>query len=625
MRRMRLARWTLGCILAGMTPAVEGEIEDIVAEPVFSGLEDPVWVTSEPDGALSITLLPGIVLRRRGGGLDPQPVLDIQHRVRGAGGGLHSVVFHPTEPWLFAHFSEAESFDLVVSRFDLAGDPPRAQLASEAELLRIPKASPLHYGGQLAFGPDGYLWLSTGDSSRPGMADPQCAAQATTSLEGKVLRLDVDTGSLAAPYYAIPADNPFAAGGGAPEVWGYGLRNPWRFSFDRETGDLWLSDVGEAQREEVSFLAAGTGAGTNFGWKVMEGTYCFSDLSGCDAGLPGCGDAGYQPPLLEYGHAEGRCAIVGGFVYRGRLVPALHGRYVYGDFCSGELWAAAAGGGVESLPIRLPGMSTLGEDAEGELWLAADLLPPLGSATDQVYRLRDTSLPAAGLVELEIRTIEVSEGDGMVEVGVVRVGGTEGAVRVLVSAVGGTATAGVDFVAEPAEIAWEDGEVGRRTFPVALIDDGAFEGVESLAITLDLIAGEGILGARDRGTVSVSDDDVCMSDATHLCLNRGRFRASVSFTTYEGLEGQGQAVALGEDAGFFWFFSAGNPELVIKVLDACQLPGFNSFWVFAAGLTDLRTNLRVIDTATGEERLYSRALGAPYDPVRDTAAFDTCP
>ena len=609
MKQKHLVPWAVGLLVAGAASRAEAGLEDLIAESIFSELDDPVWVTSAPDGALSITLLPGVVLRQQ------EVVLDIQDQVH-SGGGLHSVAFHPTQPWLFVHFSEAESADFVVSRFALAGDPPRAQVATEVELLRSPKAFPLHYGGQLAFGPDGYLWISTGDGSIPGSPDPECAAQDTEKLDGKILRLDVDSRSNIPPYYTFPADNPFASSGGAEEVWGYGLRNPWRFSFDRETGDLWLSDVGELLFEEVNVLSAGAGAGTNFGWKAMEGNHCFGDLSGCGASLPGCGDAGYRLPRIEYDHTAGRCSVIGGFVYRGRLIPELYGRYVYGDFCSGEVWARGASGAVETLPIVLPGLKSFGEDAAGELWMAAG---------DQVYRLRDPSLPAAGLVELEAPSLTVSEGDGMVEIGILRVGGSTGPMRVLLSPAGLSATGGVDFVATATEFAWGDGEADRKIFQIALIDDNASEGVESLEVTLDLISGDGLVGARDRATVSLEDNDGCAQAATHLCLNNGRFRASVSWQTAEGLEGAGQAVTLGEDSGSFWFFSANNPEIFIKVLDACQLHGFNSFWVFAAGLTDVQTTLRVVDTATGEERVYQRALGESYDPVRDTAAFSTCP
>ena len=611
---------TFGLTLIGIAQSAGAGFEDLVVESVIPELENPVWVASEPNGALSITLLPGIVLRQQDGDLDPVPVLDIQSRVRG-GGGLHSIAFHPTEPWLFIHFAETGTADFVVSRFDLAGDPPRAQLDSEVELIRSPKPSALHYGGQLAFGPDGYLWISTGDASATGDPDPQCEAQETSNLEGKILHLDVDTGSGAPPYFTIPSDNPFAAGGGSPEVWGYGLRNPWRFSFDRETGDLWVSDVGQGQREEVNFLSAGTGAGTNFGWKVMEGTSCFSNRSGCSEDLPECGDAAYLPPVLEYAHNGENCAIIGGFVYRGRLIPALHGRYLYGDFCSGELWAFEAGIGSELLPIQLARANSFGEDAEGELWLTTSPDPP---AVGQVYRLRDASLPSAGLVELDIRNIEANEGDGVIEVGVVRAGGTEGEMRVLISATGVSATAGVDFIAEPSEIVWGDGDDDRKSFQITLIDDTLIEGAENLEVTVDLIAGDGIIGARDRGTVSINDNEQCIRDSTHLCLNNSRFRASVSWQTAEGLEGEGQAVTLGEDSGSFWFFSDNNPEIFIKVLDACNLPG-NKYWVFAAGLTDVRTTLRVVDTATGEERVYNRPLGVSYEAIRDTGAFSTCP
>ncbi|MCP3963792.1 MAG: hypothetical protein GY719_38640 [bacterium] len=603
--------------LLSATPRVEAGLADIVAEPIFTGLENPVWVTHDSNGTLMVTLLPGLVVRQVGGGLSGDPVLDIQDRVRG-GSGLSSVAFHPSEPWLFAHYAEADGGDMVISRFELTGDPQQASVASEVVLVRGPKAFPLHYGGQIAFGPEGYLWVSTGDGTIPGVGpDPACAAQATDSLEGKILRLDVDSNSDTPPYYAVPPGNPFT-GGAEPSVWGYGLRNPWRFSFDRETGDLWVSDVGADQREEVTVLEAGTGAGTNFGWKMMEGTRCSTNLSGCD-GVPPCGDPSLQLPLFEYTNTGARCAVIGGFVYRGRLIPALHGRYVYADHCSGEIWAAVDDGGVTTqiLPVLQPGLSSFGEDAEGELWTTA--------LDGGVYRLADTTLPDAGLVELERRSIEAREDDGVVEVAVVRVGGTVGQVRVRATPAGTSAVGGVDFVADPAELVWEDGEDGLRTFQIPLIDDAMVEGVEEIEISLELLAGAAVLGARDRGSVSLADDDGCTADATHLCLNAGRFSVSVSWRTVADLEGDGQAVVLGADAGMFWFFSANNPEIFVKVLDACDITGFNNFWVFIAGLTDVQTSLRVLDTQTGEERVYDRPLGVPYVAVQDTDAFDTCP
>jgi glucose/arabinose dehydrogenase len=614
MRPMRPA-----CLLFLITAAIplqsQSGLEELSIEEVYSGLENPVWVAAEPGGLLTVTLLPGVVLRSMGESFEPASVLDLQDRVRG-GGGLNSVAFHPSMPWIFAHFSEAGSGDFVLSRFELSGDPPRAQRASEVELLRLPKAFPLHYGGQLAFGPDGYLWVSTGDGSNPGNPDPTCSAQNTASLEGKILRLDVDSQPMTAPYYSIPADNPFASAGGAPEVWGSGLRNPWRFSFDREQSVLWVSDVGEDQREEVTRIDPATAGGTNFGWKRMEGTRCFPNVAGCGSDLPACGDAAYEPPTVEYLNAGGRCAVIGGFVYRGRLIPGLYGRYVYGDFCSGDLWAATESGVVEALPLELRGINSFGQDAAGELWMTAG---------DKVFTLRNNGLPTAGLIEFETTSLEVAESSGTAAVSLLRVGGSEGSVEATVTALGITATVGEDFVAMPTTVTWQDGEQGMKTFPLALIDDAVAEPLESLQLSSEVTGGDAVAGARSTAAVSITDDDPCTADGAHLCLGNGRFSASVSWRTAEGLEGVGNPVSLGEDSGSFWFFSDNNPEIFLKVLDACNVAGLEGHWVFAAGLTDVQTTLRVFDTLSGQTREYNRALGESYTPVRDTGAFPFCP
>ncbi|REJ84627.1 MAG: hypothetical protein DWQ36_08770 [Acidobacteria bacterium] len=597
--------------------SAQATLQDVTAETVFSGLENPVWVTSEPGGALSITLLPGLVLRTLPDGtLDPAPVLDLQDRVRG-GGGLNSVAFHPQRPWLFAHFSETGTDDLVVSRFELEGDPPRAVRASEAELLRLPKF-PLHYGGQLAFGPDGMLWLSTGDGTMPGSPDPQCAAQDLQSLEGKLLRLDVEGRPDQSPFYAIPADNPFVAQPGADEIWGFGLRNSWRFSFDREDGELLVSDVGEDQREEVNRVDPSSDGGVNFGWKRFEGSRCFPNTSGCDAALPPCGSPAYRMPWLEYNNAGGRCAVIGGFVYRGRLVPALYGRYVYGDLCSGEIWAADEAGATETLPVSLPGLFSFGEDQQGELYAMAG---------GNVVTLRDSSLPTGGLVELVSSSIEVREDDGVLLVEAVRLGGgsgpVEGTARLHVEVVALSALPGVDFVPAPVELEWAAGEQGIRSAPIVLLDDQEPETLKTLELVVTSVEGDVRLGARDRATVTLRDDDPCSGSDTRLCLGEGRFRIEVTWRDGDDNQGSGNAVSLGPDSGSFWFFSDNNPEIFVKVLDACG--GFGAYWVFAAGLTDVETTLRVLDTASGQERVYERPLGESYEAVRDTAAFQTCP
>jgi glucose/arabinose dehydrogenase len=214
------------------------------------------------------------------------------------------------------------------------------------------------------FGPDGKLWIGTGDGGSAG--DPRGNAQNRGVLLGKMLRVDVDSGDP----YGIPPDNPFVGQQGTrPEVWGLGLRNPWRYSFDRATGDLWIADVGQNSWEEVNLVPAGSRGGINFGWNRMEGTHCFPPSANCDR-------AGLQLPIHEYGTRDrGNCSITGGYVYRGRAYPAMVGGYFYGDYCSGRIWALAPRGdgtweNVELLDTNLQ-ITSFGEDEAGELYVTA--------------------------------------------------------------------------------------------------------------------------------------------------------------------------------------------------------------------------------------------------------------
>jgi hypothetical protein len=195
----------------------------------------------------------------------------------------------------------------------------------------IPQPAANHNGGMLAFGPDGYLYAGVGDGG--GAGDPSNYAQSRTTLLGKLLRLDVDSGSP----YAVPADNPFV---GDPdpavrtEIWAYGLRNPWRFSFDSQNGDLYVGDVGQGSREEIDHQPGGAAGGDNYGWRVMEGSQCYNPSSGCNT-------SGKVLPIAEYGHVNSNCSVTGGYVYRGLAQPAMSGIYLFGDFCSGRMWASA--------------------------------------------------------------------------------------------------------------------------------------------------------------------------------------------------------------------------------------------------------------------------------------------
>jgi glucose/arabinose dehydrogenase len=298
----------------------------------------------------------------RDGHLLPRPFLDLSGEIDSSGGerGLLGLAFAPdyatSGRFFVAHTAPGPK--VTIARYRVSADPDRADPDSRAPVLEMKDPAGNHNGGMLAFGPDGFLYHGTGDGGSAG--DPWNHAQDTDSLLGKILRLDVR-----AEPYAIPPDNPFARGGGAPEVWAYGLRNPWRFSFDRATGELWIGDVGQNAWEEVNVENPKQGGGRNYGWKTMEGLHCFSPRTGCDP-------AGLELPVHEYGHDSG-CSVTGGYVYRGKAIPALAGRYLFSDYCRGTIWSIARGAdgraAVETLFESRVQVSSFGEDEAGELYL----------------------------------------------------------------------------------------------------------------------------------------------------------------------------------------------------------------------------------------------------------------
>jgi glucose/arabinose dehydrogenase len=284
--------------------------------------------------------------------------LDITDRVGSSGSeqGLLSVAFHPRfaqNGYLFVNYTNRDG-DTVVSRFSSSGDT--ADPASEKRLFGIDQPYPNHNGGLSLFGPDGYLYIGTGDGGSAG--DPQNHAQDPTSLLGKMLRIDVDTGDP----YAIPPDNP-QIDGRRSELWATGLRNPWRFSFDRQTGDLYIADVGQNRFEEINLQLAGSRGGENYGWRPLEANECFRGA---------CDPSAYVAPIYAYSHDDG-CSVTGGHVYRGAAIASLQGAYVFGDYCSGRIWSLrqAPSGEWERtdlLDSRLP-ISSFGEDEAGKLYL----------------------------------------------------------------------------------------------------------------------------------------------------------------------------------------------------------------------------------------------------------------
>ena len=288
----------------------------------------------------------------------PEP-LDIRGRVnsRGWEEGLLGLALSPkNERHLYLYYSAANPRRSVVSRFNYnrAVSPD-----SELVILEVPQPYANHNGGQIAFGPDGYLYIGLGDGGSAG--DPQRNGQDTSTLLGTILRIDVSEATTEQPY-AIPPDNPFAGSGGRPEIWAYGLRNPWRFSFDRETGELWAGDVGQNRWEEIDIIERGG----NYGWNAMEGNHCFRPQSGCES-------EGFIPPVWEYPLEDDACSVIGGYVYRGAAISWLAGVYVYGDFCTGQVFGLryADGEVVEHKLLADTGLriASFGQDNDGELYV----------------------------------------------------------------------------------------------------------------------------------------------------------------------------------------------------------------------------------------------------------------
>ncbi|MDQ3044530.1 MAG: PQQ-dependent sugar dehydrogenase [Chloroflexota bacterium] len=347
---------------------------DLGLELVVDGLDQPLYATSASDsderGRLFIVEKPGRIQVLQDGALTPDPFLDITDRVGSDGSeqGLLSVAFHPgyaANGAFYVNYTDRDG-DTVVSRFTVSADnPDRADPASEAVLLNVDQPYPNHNGGLVLFGPDGAFYIGLGDGGSGG--DPEGNAQNLGTLLGSVLRLEVDPAAPAdGALYANPDDNPFLTTEGAlPEIWAYGQRNPWRFSFDRETGDFYLADVGQNAYEEVHFRPAAELGGENYGWPITEGLHCFPESVECST-------EGLIAPVAEYSRDSG-CSITGGYVYRGANVPALTGVYLFADYCSGLLWGLGrdvSGTRLLSNPIQTGlNISSFGEDAAGEVYV----------------------------------------------------------------------------------------------------------------------------------------------------------------------------------------------------------------------------------------------------------------
>src|SRR5216684_5072807 len=339
--------------------------QDVALLPIASGLNQPVALTHAGDTRLFITQQVGTILIYDALGLRATPFLDIRSLVLSGGErGLLSVAFHPLyrdNGFFFVYYTNRNG-DNNIARYKVSSnDPDLADPASGTILLTIPHPTfANHNGGQLQFGPDGYLYIGTGDGGSAG--DPNNHAQDLSQLLGKLLRIDVDHGLP----YTIPRSNPFFGFSSVRnEIWAYGLRNPWRFTFDRANGDLWIADVGQDLYEEVDLQPATSVGGENYGWRKMEGFHCYNPSTNC-------ADPSFTMPVLEYPHLQGACSITGGYRYRGTQIPSLQGAYLYGDYCTGTIWSATQTGAVwtsKTLLTTTLRISSFGDDVSGELYV----------------------------------------------------------------------------------------------------------------------------------------------------------------------------------------------------------------------------------------------------------------
>lgn len=355
--------------LSSTEPSIQQTGNGNFIAPFASGFSALTFVTNAGDGTgdLYVVQQSGQIYRLDAGQSAPAvPWLDISGRISAGGErGLLGLAFHPqfaTNGRFYVDYTDVNG-NSVISEFQQASDGT-VDPSHETAIVTQQQPFANHNGGMLAFGRDGYLYIGFGDGGSEG--DPQGNGQKISTFLGKILRIDVDSGSP----YGIPPSNPFQTGndqGAKPEIWDWGLRNPWRFSFDGKTGDLLIGDVGQNQTEEVDVEPAGTG-GRNYGWNIMEGDHCYN-TSGCD-------QSGLTLPVVTYSHDGGNCSVIGGYVYRGTRYPSLDGRYFYADNCSGNVWWFDADQAEAGPPVtaqlfgKVPfSVTSFGEDESGELFI----------------------------------------------------------------------------------------------------------------------------------------------------------------------------------------------------------------------------------------------------------------
>jgi len=491
-----------------------GALPTLALGTPLGGFSSPVGITHAGDGTARLFVVEqgGRIRLVKNGVLQATPFLNISARISAGGErGLLGLAFphdYARKGYFYVNYTNTAG-DTVISRFQRsAASADTADPASEQILLTIGQPFANHNGGQLAYGQrDRFLYVGMGDGGSAG--DPGNRAQNPAELLGKILRLDTETGR---PYtYTSPATNPFVSTTGfRPEIWALGVRNPWRFSFDRLTADLYIADVGQGSWEEINFQPAASLGGENYGWRIMEGTHCFNPNP--------CSVFGLTLPILEYGHGAGDCSVTGGYVYRAGAFPRMQGLYLYGDFCSGRIWGLRRESNVWQNSLLLDTsiqISAFGEDEFGALYVA-------GYNTGEIYPLVDagqTPVPTPTPTPVEVKfvsaTFNAFEQQGAADIGVTRTGDTTGELFVDYATSDGTATSRGDYTTARGTLRFAPGET-QKLFRVLISNDDTQEGSEIFNVTLSNLVGNGTLEASPARTVTVNDDDEATSATNPL-------------------------------------------------------------------------------------------------------------
>lgn len=376
----KLLLW-IGLFLAACLSAQTISLENFV-----SGISNPVEIVASPtsDNRLFVVQQSGTIkIVNENGTIAPDNFLNISNLITfGGERGLLGLAFHPqflTNRYFFVYYNNLQG-SIRVSRFTAnSSNPNTADVSSEKILLTIPKPFTNHNGGSIHFGADGYLWISTGDGGSGG--DPNNNAQNKNSLLGKMLRIDVNSDNA----YNIPSDNPFVGIDGADEIWAYGLRNAWKFSFDRTTNQVWIADVGQGDIEEINKVSAAT-PGINYGWRCYEGNTPYNTT--------GCANASTMTfPVAQYDHSGGKCSITGGYLYRGNLYTDLVGKYVFADYCSAQIGVLDTSNTMVWSPSFSANFTTFGEDNQKQLYVAAG---------NTIYKIKTNNLAVSDINQVNI-------------------------------------------------------------------------------------------------------------------------------------------------------------------------------------------------------------------------------